>query len=290
MKKTLIVYFSQAGSTRKVAQAVAAGLRGAGHEVDLHDLTTGTPPSPIGYDAFGVGTPVYAFRPPFNVSRYLDGLPQLNSLPCFVLLQSGGIEADAGNAVRSALRRKGGREVGYLKGKGADYFYPWIRHGILFSPEHPTPDGLQAAEAFGRTISHRVAGAPYQPPPPDPKAPALFRLARASTNAWVVRNVVSRGFRVRADVCTACGTCTEVCPTGNIHADARGRPVWGRDCIACAYCDLRCPVEAIHSPFRWHAFAPLLNAIERKALKWPGVSYARVELEGGVVKRASDAT
>ena len=285
MPKTLIVYFSQAGSTAKVAGAVAAGLRSVGHEVDLHDLTAGAPPSPLGYDAFGVGTPVYAFRPPFNVLRYLDGLPELSGLPYFVLLQSAGLEADAGNAVRGALRRKGGREVGYFKGKGADYFYAWIRHGILFSPEHPTPEGLQAAEAFGEAIADRVAGAPYQPPPPDPKAPALFRFARASMNAWVVRNIVSRGFRVRADVCTACGTCVDVCPTGNIQADARGRPVFGRDCIACAYCDLRCPVEAIHSPIRWRSFAPLLNAIERKALDWPGVSYARVKLEAGEVKR-----
>ena len=288
MKKTLIVYFSQAGSTRKVAQAVAAGLRGAGHEVDLHDLTAGAPPSPIDYDAFGLGTPVYVFRPPFNVSRYLDGLPDLNGLPFFVLLQSAGLEVDAGNAVRGTLRRKGGREVGFLKGKGADYALPWIRHGILFSPEHPTPEGLQAAKAFGEAVADRVAGTPYQPPPPDPKAPALFRLARASTNAWVVRNVGSRGFRVRGDVCTACGTCVEVCPTGNIQQDARGRPVWGRDCIVCAYCDLRCPVEAIHSPLRLRSVAPLLNAIERRALNWPGVSHARVELEGGEVKRVSD--
>ena len=290
MKKTLITYFSQAGSTRKVAQAVAAGLRGAGHEVDLHDLTAGTPPSPVGYDAFGVGTPVYFARAPFNVSRYLDGLPDLNGLPFFVLLQSAGLEVDAGNAVRGTLTRMGGREVGFLKGKGADYLLAWIRRGIFFSPEHPTPEGLQAAEAFGEAIADRVAGATYQPPPPDPKPSALWRFARAASNEWLTRNVVSRGFRVRADVCTACGVCVEVCPTGNIHADARGRPVWGRDCIACYYCDLRCPVEAIQSPLRWRSFAPLLNAIERKALKWPGVKYARVKLEGGEVKRVSGDT
>jgi flavodoxin/NAD-dependent dihydropyrimidine dehydrogenase PreA subunit len=288
MPKTLIVYFSQAGSTAKVANAVATGLRGAGHEVDLHELTTGPPPSPLGYDAFGIGTPVYVFRPPFNVARYLEGLPQLNGLPVFVLLQSVGAEGDAGNAVRDALRRKGGREVGFLKGKGADYALQWIRHGILFAHEHPNPEGLQAAEAFGRAVAERVAGAPYQPPPPDPPPPALWRFARASTNAWVVRNVVSRGFRVRADVCTACGKCVEVCPTRNIQADARGRPVWGRDCIACAYCDLRCPVEAIRSPLRWPAFAPLLNALERGFVTW--IPHTRVKLEGGEVKRiAGDA-
>jgi len=232
-----------------------------------------------------MGTPVYVMRPPFNVSRYLDGLPELNGLPFFVLLQSAGLEADAGNTVRETLTHKGGREVGFLKGKGADYLYAWIRRGILFSPEHPTPEGLQAAQAFAEAVAERVAGAPYQPPPPDPKAPALFRFARASTNAWVTRNVVSRGFRVHADVCTAGGTCIDVCPTGNIQADTHGRPVWGHDCIGCAYCDLRCPVEAIRSPLRWRSFAPLLNVVERRALYWPGVDHARVKLVGVEVKR-----
>jgi len=288
MKRTLIVYFSQAGSTRKVAQSVAAGLRGAGHEVDLHDLTTGPPPSPIGYDAFGVGTPVYLFRPPFNVSHYLDGLPDLSGLPFFVLLQSAGLEADAGNAVRGTLTRKGGREVGFLKGKGADYALPWMRRGILFSPEHPTPEGLQAAEAFGEAIAHRIAGAPYEPPPPDPKPPAMWRFGRAASNEWLTRTVFSRGFRVLPDVCISCGLCVDVCPTNNITQDARGRPVWGRDCILCTYCDLRCPVEAIRSPVRWSAFVPVLNAVERDARST--LSHARVKLEGGEVKRASGDT
>ena len=54
----------------------------------------------------------------------------------------------------------------------------------------------------------------------------------------------------------------------------------GRDCIACAYCDLRCPVEAIHSPLRWRSFAPLLHAIERRLLKWPGVARPERAPEG----------
>jgi len=288
MKKTLITYFSQAGSTRKVAQAVAAGLRGAGHEVDLHDLTNGTPPSPTGYDAFGVGTPVYLFRPPFNVSRYLNGLPDLNGLPFFVLQQSAGIPGDAGNAVRGTLTRKGGREVGFLKGLGADYALPWLRRGILFSHEHPTSEGLEAAEAFGESIADRVAGAPYQPPPPDPQPPALWRFGRAASNEWLTRTVFSRGFRVLPDACIACDICFEVCPTGNIQPDANGRPVWGRDCILCSYCDMRCPVEAIRSPVRWRSFAPLLNAVERDALD--ALDHTRVKLEGGEVKHADGDT
>ena len=35
MPKCLIVYFSQTGTTARVAESIAAGVRGAGYEVDL---------------------------------------------------------------------------------------------------------------------------------------------------------------------------------------------------------------------------------------------------------------
>lgn len=35
MPRCLIVYFSQTGATARVAESIAAGVRGAGYEVDL---------------------------------------------------------------------------------------------------------------------------------------------------------------------------------------------------------------------------------------------------------------
>lgn len=47
-------------------------------------------------------------------------------------------------------------------------------------------------------------------------------------------------------LCTACGDCVEVCPTGCLAMAARGpwlaRPA---DCISCSACALICPTDAI---------------------------------------------
>jgi len=67
MAKILIVYFSQGGTTAKVAEAIASGLRSKNHQVDLRNMNDGKPPGIDGYDLLGVGLPAYIYRPPFKV-------------------------------------------------------------------------------------------------------------------------------------------------------------------------------------------------------------------------------
>ncbi len=57
-------------------------------------------------------------------------------------------------------------------------------------------------------------------------------------------------FRVM-DVCTSCGLCARVCPTGTITMED-GRPEWGNTCVQCTACIHRCPVRAIeYGNFTW---------------------------------------
>jgi len=113
----------------------------------------------------------------------------------------------------------------------------------------------------------------------------LFRIVRFAMNRWLTRHLYSRGFTVRADVCTACGTCIDACPTGNITADRNGRPVWGRDCLVCGYCDLRCPVEAVRSPLRWRLFTRFVALGERAVLSTVPSGLAPVMIVQGQVVR-----
>ena len=283
--RTLIVYFSQAGSTRKVAHAIADGLRRQGHQVDLHHLLDGSPPPLDGYDVLGVGFPVYFWRPPFPIGDYLDALPQLGGLPHFVFVQSAGLEGDAAATARRMLNTKGGREVGVFRAMGPDHLLALLRRGRLLAADHPTPAELAAANAFGVNVARRIAGAEYAEPPPERPPTPLFRLVRFAMHRWLTRHLYSRGFAVRADLCTACGTCTDVCPTANITPDRHGRPLWGRDCLVCGFCDLRCPAEAIRSPLRWRIFTPFVALGERAALANPLTGSAPVAIAQGQVVR-----
>ena len=89
MNRSLIVYFSQSGTTARVAGAIAAGLEAEGDQANIHNLTGGAPPEPDGYDVLGVGLPTYYYRPPFRVVEYLRGLPCLRGLPAFVFVVYG---------------------------------------------------------------------------------------------------------------------------------------------------------------------------------------------------------
>jgi len=245
--KALIVYFSQRGANARVADAIARGLRGVGHHVDLWNLRNGRPPDPRGYQLFGVGSPVYYYHVPVNVAYYVERLPRLDGIDGFVFIVHGTRRIDAANWLRRRLARKGLREVGYFHCRGEAYVLPLLREGYLFSPNHPSDSELLEAKQFGESVAKRVAGKPYAQPPYEPKPPGIYGLEKFLASSWLIEHFYSRLFRVDPSKCTACGLCMEVCPTSNITKDALGRPQWDRRCLECLSCEMKCPEEAITS-------------------------------------------
>ena len=53
-----------------------------------------------------------------------------------------------------------------------------------------------------------------------------------------------RRFSVEPDKCMGCGTCTRVCPNGNLGL-IDGKPSWGENCLKCTACYHNCPHGAI---------------------------------------------
>ena len=286
MVKSLIVYFTQGGTTAQVAGAIAAGLRSKEHRVDLHNINDGQPPRLDGYGLLGIGLPVYNYRPPFKVMEYLHDLPELTGLPVFVFLLYGTLPGDTGNMVRRALTRKGGHEVGYFKARGIDYYLGYLKRGYLFSPDNPTALELDAAQAFGRSIADQIARGGYIRHEDDNPPPIVYRLERFLTNRWFVKFMYSRLFLVKSKKCTSCGLCMKVCPAGNITENRNGHPVWGRNCLLCFYCEMKCPTGAILSPASWPLFSPFITYNVWRARRDPSIGYARVVHEKGHTRRA----
>lgn len=63
---------------------------------------------------------------------------------------------------------------------------------------------------------------------------------------WLVFSFLKKSrLRIRADLCTACGTCEESCPVGAMKIED-GKPVIDREaCIACYCCHELCPRGAV---------------------------------------------
>lgn len=285
MSKSLIVYFSQGGTTARVAESIATGLRAAEYQVDLCNMKDERPPDLSDYDLLGMGAPAYYYCPPFNVMDYVNGLPDLDGLPAFVFVLHGTYRGDAGNAMRHALDRKGAREVGYFHCRGADYFLGYLKEGYLFSPDHPTAEELAQAEAFGREVTAHAAGQPYARPKDDRPPAMIYRLERFLANRWLGRQMYSRLFRVDAKSCNACGLCIELCPTGNITEGKGGRPVWGRNCLLCVTCEMKCPKDAITSPGSWPLMRPFMIYNVRRASRDPSLDYVQVTHSHGRTQR-----
>jgi len=289
MPRALIAYFSQAGSTARIAEAIARGLQGAGYEPHLRRIGHDAPRDPAGYDLVGVGAPVYYYRLPFIVTDYLRDLPDLADTPVFAFLLQGTYRFDAGNRLRRALARKGGHEVGYFNCRGAAHYLGHLKEGCLFSPDHPTEAELDAAAAFGRAAAGYADSGTYDPRPEEPAAPALYRIERLLLGRWLIEHVYSRLFRVDPTRCTACAVCMETCPMKNIRKDAAGRPVWGRDCLFCMSCEMNCPEDAVSSFLSRPATRWLVRPFLKYHVRhWPGdteIDCAPVVHERGETRR-----
>jgi flavodoxin/ferredoxin len=285
MAKSLIAYFSQGGTTAKVAESIATGLRREGYQVDLHNIKEKPQPDISGYDLLGIGSPVYFFCPPFIVTDYLKSLPALGGLPAFTFVLHGTYRFDTGKSIRRILASKGAQEAGYFHCHGADFFLGYIKQGYLFSPDHPTPEELARAEDFGSQVAGHVAGKPFSLVEEDRPPTLVYRLQRLSLNRLFAEQIYSRFIKVDKEKCDSCGLCMKMCPRANISEDKDGYPVWGRNCILCLTCEMKCPKDAISTPISWPLIRPVMKYNVRHASQDPSIDHVRVTHSKGRTRR-----
>lgn len=69
--KSIVIYYSETGNTKKVAKAIAESVAG-----ELKSVEEAIPEELNAYDFIFVGTPVHGSRPAKKISEFLDKLPQ----------------------------------------------------------------------------------------------------------------------------------------------------------------------------------------------------------------------
>jgi menaquinone-dependent protoporphyrinogen oxidase len=95
--RALLVYATKHGSTREVADAVAAELRGAFGDVDVREAASAPPPA--GYDAVVVGGPMIMGWHK-DAARYLKRYRgQLSSVPFALFVTAASLTEDGAHAV-----------------------------------------------------------------------------------------------------------------------------------------------------------------------------------------------
>ncbi len=287
MKKALIAYFSQSGTTKTITQKIAEGLSESDFEVDLHDIRT--PLSNINdYDLLGIGSPVYYFRPSINIIEFIKNLPPLNQIPSFTFLIYGKDYGKAGNVLRDEVTKKGAKEIGHAKFKGADMYLGYLQRGILFSPDNPNVEDQNNAKNFGITTANCFSNQEEAALPETEKLSGIsIAIEEMLTTKFLIQNVYSRFFSSDKYKCNGCGICVEMCPGNNIHLTEKQLPKWGRNCLACLYCQMKCPKNAISSVVDWPTMNPLINDNIAQGIKDPNTEHVNVIHDKGKTKRVS---
>lgn len=279
MARVLIASFSQTGTTKKVADLITKGLHYSNWDVTHHSISDNNVPDHQDYDIIGIGSPTYAFRPPFVVEDFVKNLKGLEKKCTFVFILHGTHQGDCGNWIRKKLKAKGSKDLGYFVSFGKDYWVGYIKRGIMFSPDSPTEKELSSAEDFGKKIVSRFSDKNPKVEPYDPATPLMYKIERMLIARPFAKLIYSKTFRA-SKVCNNCGLCLEKCPNKNISENKNGKLKWGSNCMLCATCELACPKDAISSAFDWAIFAPFMNYNIRESKK-KKIPFAEVEHSAG---------
>ena len=248
-KKVLILWYSQTGQTRRYAQLIGCILKGKNLTVDEREFQETDKKILPDYDFIIVGTPVFYYDTPSNVSDWLENIPSIKGTPVAAFVSFGGPEGNQHNASSHLLKilvKKGGVPVG--------------RDAFRNVPSYPTPKWDSANQISGQYLPDEATYDQVRRFANDTLARisqgetisigyeiASREVLRALPLVWLNKKAINK-HTVDASKCIRCGTCVRKCPTKAINPFQQ---VVARDkCLACFGCLNNCPADAVVMEYR----------------------------------------
>lgn len=240
-----VVYISPNGSTRAVADELAAQLVQGGHDVTLLDLADGIRRGSVlkkitaaEQACLLIGSPVYRDMAVPPVMEFIAALPEAKNLAAVPFVTWG--LACSGVALWQmgrALIQKGCRLSGAAKVAGVhSMMWPADAPVGAGHPDHADKQLVRelAGVLMNRRGSLSLADLDYQPG----NLAAEFKAK--ITKPWMVIPKT-----VDIEACTQCGDCEAECPVEAVVLAPY--PQFGDNCFDCFTCVRICPEDAIHS-------------------------------------------
>ncbi|MGD8505133.1 MAG: flavodoxin domain-containing protein [Candidatus Bathyarchaeota archaeon] len=135
--KSLVVYYSRGGKTRKVAEAIAQQL--GCEAVDVERET----PDVSGVELLIVGSGQYVGKLHKTLQSFLDGLQPSSKNKAAVFATAGGPDPKVIYVLKGALEAKGYIVVSSFKCRGRFLFFNW---------SNPNEEDLENAKAFANDL------------------------------------------------------------------------------------------------------------------------------------------
>lgn len=245
-----LIYFSQTGNTRRIAEAMAEVFRGAGHTTRLVSLKKASPQDAVASDLLGIGTPCFSSQAPTPIKAFIQNLPALESKRAFVFATSGGAPGRVLFDLTRLLQDKGADVVGGFLARGELHHPAPCLQGRF--PDRPNADDFTRARRFAAAvIEHVSAGrsgavAGSRPDTFKPRGGFYDLVALISTDGFL-RRMLPEPKLDRAR-CNQCQWCIHECPMHNITLQPY--PILGDHCIRCYRCLAGCPRQAFEVDWR----------------------------------------
>jgi ferredoxin len=282
---SIVIYFSITGNTKKIAQAIHAGMKKAsqpGGKSDIARLQDVEPQDLADYDLIGLGSPVMMQKELGNVTLFIteSGLKSVDGKHGFAFCTHGALPSLYLARVVPLMEQRGLTIIGWNDWFGS-VFFPDVPKPY-FTDGHPDEIDLEEAEDFGREMVERsrriYAGETqlipifprgkkydeiYHPPPLVPGDKEAYGMMKALYNAETVP------FKVNKEKCKypKCTFCIDNCPMDAIDFSV-DPPIFNVSCEHCWLCEMACPQGAIefdYGPFHevhWKMVPPLQRSLE----------------------------
>jgi ferredoxin/flavodoxin len=248
-KKALILWYSQTGQTRRYARLAGCILKEKGLAIDLRDMQEFDKNQLPEYDLIVIGTPVFYYDTPANVSQWLGTIPSIQGTPVAAFVSFGGPEGNQHNAschLLKLLAQKGGVPVG--------------RDAFRNIPSYPTARWDSANQISGQHLPNAATFDQVR----SFSADVLERITRGETISigydvtlreslsalplvWLNKKAINK-HTVDAGKCIRCLTCVKKCPANAI--DPLKQAVDRDKCLACFGCLNNCPADAVVMEYR----------------------------------------
>lgn len=253
--KGIVIYFSQTGSTKRVAEAIYDGMISAGVETEITPISTG-----LGwrqtflrdvdfnkiadYDIIALGTLVTHWGAPRNIIILEENLSALPDKHCFLFATHGMARAQVFTQMAEKLEYKGLTVIGYKSWYGTCHMHYVPRP--YFTDGHPDEIDLKEATDYGREMverSRRISNGeteliPEIPPSVEINPPSV------AMKLTYDRNKCNH---------PKCRLCMDYCPMGVINFSVNPVVLQGDGCIDCHFCEKICPTGAING--NWESIA-----------------------------------
>lgn len=251
--KVAIIYYSQTGSTKKIARAIHKGMSQSAGRCDLIPVKEADPSAISNYDLIGMGTPVWDGGLTPNMRIFLESIPQQEDKHIFSFNTHGVMPELYFPGVVRKLKAKGFTVIGMRDWYGSVHFQ--IVPKPYFTDGHPDEIDIREAKEFGVEMverSKRISAGETNLIPPLPKFELTHQLL-------VLLEFYQSGHNPHGylqydpEKCKypKCRLCMDNCLMEyiDLSADPPKYGSKGDACdmwMGCTFCEMICPTGAIY--------------------------------------------